>query len=122
MNYNILPSNVINYLLIFSSKKRCKKYIFIYSSRCFCLFLLCSGLCTIFRSEAGGQTERFDEEDVDKTRNYHNNAHWLKDDNDSTDGGGGQPSNFVAYYDATSLYPSSGEQNKLQLFFCYKNI
>jgi len=61
-----------------------------------------SGLCSIFRSEAGGQTERFDGVDAnDPMRaHYRNNSHWLKD---------GEASNFVAYYDATSLYPSSGE-------------
>jgi hypothetical protein len=39
-------------------------------------------------------------------RNYHNNAHWLHPPELA------QPSNFVAYYDATSLYPSSGELTK----------
>ena len=58
-----------------------------------------SGLCSIFRSEAGGQADRFAEGE-EEGLNYGNNAHWL--DN-------GEASNFVAYYDATSLYPSSGE-------------
>ena len=61
-------------------------------------FFSLSGLCSIFRSEAGGQADRFAE--GEEGLNYRNNAHWL--DN-------GEPSNFVAYYDATSLYPSSGE-------------
>ena len=68
-----------------------------------CIFSL-RGLCSIFRGEAGGQSERFanndDEVDYEAVRNYHNNAHWLPD---------GQASNYVAYYDATSLYPSSGK-------------
>lgn len=33
-------------------------------------------------------------------RHYKNNAHWITD---------AQPSNHVAYYDAASLYPSSGK-------------
>jgi len=65
-------------------------------------FFSLSGLCSIFRSEAGGQADRFDsaEAEADQDLNYRNNAHWLNN---------GEPSNFVAYYDATSLYPSSGE-------------
>jgi hypothetical protein len=65
-------------------------------------FFSLSGLCSIFRSEAGGQADRFDsaEAAADQDLNYRNNAHWLNN---------GEPSNFVAYYDATSLYPSSGE-------------
>ncbi len=67
-----------------------------------------SGLTTILRSEAGGQSDRFghDDDDDDLQRNYHNNAHWLHPSKLA------QPSNFVAYYDATSLYPSSGELTK----------
>jgi len=51
------------------------------------------------RSEAGGQTD-LEETNVDVTVNraYKNNAHWLPQ---------GQNSNFVAYYDAASLYPTS---------------
>ena len=66
-------------------------------------FFSLSGLCSIFRSEAGGQADRFDSaeaEAADQDLNYRNNSHWLNN---------GEPSNFVAYYDATSLYPSSGE-------------
>jgi hypothetical protein len=64
-------------------------------------FFSLSGLCSIFRSEAGGQADRFDSAaEADQDLNYRNNAHWLNN---------GEPSNFVAYYDATSLYPSSGE-------------
>lgn len=39
---------------------------------------------------------------------HHHNAHWLPGSEDDTGGGGG-PSRYVAYYDAASLYPSSGE-------------
>ena len=70
------------------------------------------------RSEAGGQTDRFgsvddddDDDDDDepprakksKQQNYHNNAHWLQPPSLS------EPSNYVAYYDAAALYPSSGK-------------
>ena len=105
------------------------------------------GLCSIFRSEAGGQTaakkerkkrriksklfqnslvdtcyeEDLDDDDDDADvdadnvddsesdeddENYKNNSHLLSDvDGDPLP----QRSNFVSYYDATSLYPSSGE-------------
>jgi len=74
-----------------------------------------SGLTTILRSEAGGQSDRFghDDDDDDLQRNYHNNAHWLHPPELA------QPSNFVAYYDATSLYPSSGELTKCFFFFFF---
>ena len=67
-------------------------------------FLSCRGLCTILRSEAGGQTD-LEETNVDVTVNraYKNNAHWLPQ---------GQNSNFVAYYDAASLYPTSGKHHQ----------
>jgi hypothetical protein len=76
------------------------------------------------RSEAGGQTDRFgsidddddDDDDDDEPRvkkskqqqqqqqqNYHNNAHWLQPPSLA------RPSNYVAYYDAAALYPSSGK-------------
>jgi len=89
-----------------------------------------SGLCSVFRSRAGEPT-RLDEilkqptdaggdDDDDpvlepeirvkvsrREEDHRNNAH-LVDDND--DGGGGSgPSRYVAYCDAASLYPSSGE-------------
>lgn len=36
----------------------------------------------------------------DRLQDHAHNSHWLED---------GGPSRFVAYYDAASLYPSSGE-------------
>jgi len=55
------------------------------------------------RSEAGGQTD-LEETNVDAVnRAYKNNAHWLPQ---------GQASNFVAYYDAASLYPTSGKHHQ----------
>jgi hypothetical protein len=57
--------------------------------------LLLRGLCTILRSEAGGQ----DLSEIDE-RAYKNNSHWLEE---------GENSNHVAYYDAAALYPSSGK-------------
>ena len=63
----------------------------------FVLVCVCvRGLCTILRGAAGGQdcVQDFDNDD------YKNNSHWLSD---------GENSNYVGYYDAASLYPSSGE-------------
>jgi hypothetical protein len=68
------------------------------------------GLCSIYRSQAGEFTVRdnFD-------RNYYNNSHWLHSHQAQNEehlhftGVVGQPSKFVQYYDAASLYPSSGE-------------
>jgi hypothetical protein len=76
----------------------------------------------VYRSSAGSACpgkERF------SRSQYANNSHWLKnegthfdnddddDDDDDNDGGDDEndddDSNFVAYYDAASLYPSSGE-------------
>ena len=61
-------------------------------SLCVCV----RGLCTILRGAAGGQdcVQDFDNDD------YKNNSHWLSD---------GENSNYVGYYDAASLYPSSGD-------------
>ena len=58
-----------------------------------------SGLCTILRSEAGGQEEAVAGGCEDDPA-YRNNAHFLDD---------GELSNHVGYYDAAALYPSSGE-------------
>ena len=55
------------------------------------------GLTSVFRSAAGGQDATPDAPDA-----YRNNAHWLYP-------GEAGPSNHVAYLDAASLYPSSGE-------------
>ena len=76
----------------FISEKKNKKTFFFLSRD--------SGLCTILRSEAGGQEEagELDEE------SYRNNAHLLPP-------GQGQRSNHVAYYDAAALYPSSGKRD-----------
>ena len=47
-----------------------------------------------------------DSESDEDDENYKNNSHLLSDvDGDPLP----QRSNFVSYYDATSLYPSSGE-------------
>ena len=77
------------------------------------LFLL-RGLCTILRTAAGGQNKI---EDFDVPE-YGNNFHWLQqqqppeaiDDDDDADAAASPGnSNYVCYYDAASLYPSSGE-------------
>jgi len=62
-------------------------------------FLTYSGLCTILRSEAGGQDEAIARGCEDDPA-YRNNAHLVDD---------GDLSNHVGYYDAAALYPSSGE-------------
>ena len=56
------------------------------------------GLCQVLRTEAGNA-----DDDDDDEPEYRNNAHWLP--RSSCPG----PSSKVAYYDAASLYPSSGE-------------
>ena len=66
-----------------------------------------SGLCTILRSEAGGQDEVVDRGGPED-ENYKNNFHLLPPD--ASPG----RSNHVGYYDAAALYPSSGE---FALFF-----
>ncbi len=60
----------------------------------------------MYRSKAGGQDledadNNEDDDDDDDEINYRNNSHWK---NASTCG----LSNYVSYYDAASLYPSSG--------------
>ncbi len=61
----------------------------------------------MYRSKAGGQDleddddDDDDDDDGDDEINYRNNSHWKKA---STCG----LSNYVSYYDAASLYPSSG--------------
>lgn len=52
------------------------------------------GLCSVYRSEAGA--------DDGSNPDYRNNAHLGQAVRDPC------LSNFVGYYDATSLYPSSG--------------
>ncbi len=66
------------------------------------------GLTSVYRSKAGGQdledadnTNVDDDDEDDDEINYRNNSHWKKA---STCG----LSNYVSYYDAASLYPSSG--------------
>ena len=56
------------------------------------------GLCTVARSEAGLMPNGQD--------GVPHHSHWL---GTQVPGGPGQPSRSVAYYDAASLYPSSGE-------------
>ena len=69
------------------------------------------GLCTVLRSEAGdlpghGDDDKAEEEE---DRDYRNNQH-LFDMLGQTDVLGG-PSKHVGYYDAASLYPSSGRHH-----------
>jgi hypothetical protein len=67
----------------------------------FFLFLLTnSGLCSIFRSEAGGQDEAVAAGAEDEPA-YRNNSHLFDADACGR-------SNHVGYYDAAALYPSSG--------------
>ena len=89
------------------------------------------GLCSVYRTVAGGQgdgarpwffapdeknrrdpaepgdgeVDDNDAVDEDFSSAYSNNAHWLPQEGSSRGG----PSRFVGYYDAASLYPSSGE-------------
>ncbi len=64
----------------------------------------------MYRSKAGGQDLEDDDEDEDDGDdddteiNYRNNSHWKR----AADCG---LSNYVSYYDAASLYPSSGKNN-----------
>ncbi len=69
------------------------------------------GLTSVYRSKAGGQDledadntnvdDDDDDDDDDDEINYRNNSHWKKASMCSL-------SNYVSYYDAASLYPSSG--------------
>ena len=78
--------------------------VFTYKNKkCICLFY-CSGLCAVYRSKAG----EFEPSSDSPTHN----SHWLM--KNKVGGGGGGPSRYVGYYDATSLYPSS---SKLFCFF-----
>ena len=70
---------------------------------------LFSGLCTILRSEAGGQDDVVSRGGADEP-DYRNNSHLLP-----PDAATGR-SNHVGYYDAAALYPSSGEPT-LAFFF-----
>ena len=72
---------------------------------------VCSGLTSVYRSKAGGQDLEDDDDkdedggdDDDTEINYRNNSHWKR----AADCG---LSNYVSYYDAASLYPSSGKNN-----------
>jgi hypothetical protein len=101
------------------------------------------GLCSVYRSEAGGQnifgstfssslsssslasrhetSVRGDNDLDDKdarlgrrdNERYKNNSHWLPSSTTTTLPG---KSNYVLYYDAASLYPSSGKFSKKQFF------
>ena len=59
----------------------------------------------MYRSKAGGQdledADNDDDDDDDDEINYRNNSHWKKASMCGL-------SNYVSYYDAASLYPSSG--------------
>ncbi len=65
----------------------------------------------MYRSKAGGQDLEDDDEDGavvdgdddDTEINYRNNSHWKRAANCGL-------SNYVSYYDAASLYPSSGKK------------
>ena len=78
-----------------------------------CLFILNRGLTSVFRPKAGHHFEK--ETDDNKDPDYWNNLHWLSTEPDAAVDDGKEkrwfpgPSNFVHYYDATSLYPSSGK-------------
>ena len=80
-----------------------------YVSKYYLYNLICRGLTSVYRSKAGGQDLEDDVDDDDDVVvdddedevNYRNNSHWKKA---STCG----LSNYVSYYDAASLYPSSG--------------
>ena len=89
-----------NYFYIFFQKKLKKIFPFPTLSSTHTHTHTHRGLCTILRSAAGGQdcVQDFDDDD------YKNNSHWLSD---------GDNSNYVGYYDAASLYPSSGEFERL---------
>ena len=70
------------------------------------------GLCSIFRRQAGQMFEDGKTDEINCNKNeYCNNTHWLQGDSDK--------SKYVGYYDATSLYPSSGKENliKTLVFF-----
>lgn len=59
------------------------------------------GLCAVFRAEAGPLPPTAGDDSGEQqqhARNHH--SHWRDD---------GEPSRCLAYYDAASLYPSSGE-------------
>jgi len=62
----------------------------------------CSGLCTVVRSEAGNLSDNPRQDE----RAYLNNQHIFDVSQPGILGG---PSNHVGYYDAASLYPSSGK-------------
>ena len=69
------------------------------------LLITTRGLCTVIRSEAG----EVPGQDKSEDRDYRNNQHLFdvlgSDDLSNVLGG---PSKHVGYYDAASLYPSSG--------------
>jgi hypothetical protein len=77
------------------------------------------------RSEAGGQNDieapststQVTDDAYGPDASYNNNSHWLNKEEEGGGGGEGQASNFVAYYDAASLYPSSGKSASKILFF-----
>ena len=105
----------------------------------FCFSTKNRGLCTILRTEAGGQEEILsaeaasktnddndgdDDDDDDDEKNmsqhlkrkvYCNNSHWLSKDSPPSESISAAKkstphlANHVAYYDAASLYPTSGE-------------
>jgi hypothetical protein len=77
----------------------------------------------VYRSKAGGQDLEDDDEngavdgdDDDTEINYRNNSHWKR----AADCG---LSNYVSYYDAASLYPSSGKKERTKErnthYFCF---
>ena len=82
---------------------------------CF-LISLVRGLCAVYRTAAGKPPSDFDNEEAphpapEDQPGYRNNAHWLltSSGEDRSAQFNSMPSKTVAYYDAASLYPSSGE-------------
>ena len=88
------------------------------------------GLTSVYRSKAGGQdledadnTNDNDDDDDDDDNddddddeiNYRNNSHWKKASMCGL-------SNYVSYYDAASLYPSSGTIHIIIYIFLYLYI
>ena len=63
----------------------------------------------MYRSVAGGQEKFEDGSAKPWSQHYRNNVHLLDRVSDPADGFEPGPSNYLLYYDAASLYPSSGK-------------
>lgn len=70
----------------------------------------------MFRAKAGATPLDDDDDDdndgVENAAASVHNAHWLTGAAASDGGGKGEASNFVGYYDAASLYPSSSKYKR----------